>query len=143
MKQLTFGSYRAAMGAVVAMLGLGLGLDASATPPASVVGSWVATIDGTATTIDITAQGGGGGPGGSACRLIVGSLGIAPLRGYYCLDTGEVAFLHNNLDSGLTVRTFSGSVSMDALGVTNMAGTFRVMNIAFGPFGEFPFWASK
>jgi hypothetical protein len=42
------------------------------------------------------------------------------------------------------VRTFTGSVT-DAAGGSpeHMAGTFNVLNVAFGPFGEYPFSGTK
>ncbi|MGH8178254.1 MAG: hypothetical protein ACREV5_18515 [Steroidobacter sp.] len=116
---------------------------ASAAPPASVRGAWVILTDQTYTTLDITNQGGPGGPGGSVCRVIIGSIGIAPIRGFYCPDTGRIHFLHNNLSTGATVRTFTGSVSEDASASMHMAGAFNVVNAAFGPFGEHPFSANR
>jgi hypothetical protein len=108
-----------------------------ATPPATVVGTWTLLVDQTSTTLEITNQ---GGPGNGVCRVILGTIGVAPVRGYYCPPTGHFHFLHNNIASGATARTFTGSVT-DAIGgnPAHMAGTFNVMNVAFGPFGEYPF----
>ena len=74
------------------------------------------------------------------CRVILGTIGIAPIRGYYCPSTGDLHFLHNNVASGVTVRTFTGSVTASiGANPAHMAGTFNVLNVAFGPFGEYPF----
>ncbi|MBB6094740.1 hypothetical protein HNQ60_003627 [Povalibacter uvarum] len=146
MSRFEFALPRARALMAVAVLGAGLALSgtAAAAPPATVTGSWSILIDQNYTTLDITNQGGGGGPGGSTCRVILGYLGIAPITGYYCPPTGELHFLHNNVSTGATVRTFSGSVTA-ATGVApaHMAGTFKVVNVAFGPYGEYPFSASK
>jgi hypothetical protein len=132
--------------AAVAALGVGLFVSgaASAAPPPTVVGTWSILIDQTYTTLTIDSQGGGGGPGGSVCRVILGSLGIAPVNGYYCPGSGRVHFLHKNVSSGVTVRDFTGSVTAaTANSPAQMAGTFNVVNVAFGPFGEYPFSATR
>jgi hypothetical protein len=116
---------------------------AFAAPPANIVGSWTILVDQSYTTLDITAQGGAGAPGASKCRVILGNLGIAPVRGHYCPQSGRVHFLHNNLSSGATMRTFTGSVSQDASAAMHMAGTFNVLAVAFGDYGEYPFSANK
>lgn len=135
--------YRTA-GAAFALTAAALLSDvATAAPPANVVGTWTLLADQTYTTLDITNQG-AGGPGGSTCRVILGSLGIAPIMGYYCPATGRIHVLHNNLATGATVRTFTGSVTAaTASAPAQMAGTFNVVNVAFGPYGEYPFSASK
>jgi hypothetical protein len=116
---------------------------ASAAPPASVRGSWVILIDQTYATLDID-QGGPGAPGAALCRVIVGSLDIAPIRGFYCPDSGRIHFLHNNVSTGATVRTFTGSVTdATASAPAQMTGTFNVLAAAFGDYGEYPFSATK
>jgi len=135
---------RALASAVAVSASLLLSGIASAAPPTNVVGVWSILVDQTPTTLDITNQGGAGAPGGSACRLIIGSLGIAPITGHYCPGSGRIHFLHKNLSSGATVRDFTGSVSAaTATAPAHMAGTFNVVNVAFGPFGEYPFSAMK
>jgi hypothetical protein len=117
---------------------------AAAAPPSSVTGSWVILADQTYTTLDITNQGGPGGPGGSACRVILGSIGISPINGFYCPETGRIHFLHRNPSTNVVVRTFTGSVSAatdDA--PAHIGGTLNVLNIGLGPFGEYPFSGSK
>lgn len=76
---------------------------ALAAPPANIVGSWTILVDQSYTTLDITAQGGAGAPGAAECRVILGNLGIAPVRGHYCPKSGRIHFLHNNLSSGVTI----------------------------------------
>lgn len=137
-------SKRRVLGLGLALVGVASSGIAAATPPASVVGTWSILVDQTYTTLDITNQGGGGGPGGSVCRLILGSIGIAPITGHYCQSTGRIHFLHNNLATGATVRTFTGSVTAaTANAPAHMAGTFNVVNVAFGPFGEYPFSGTR
>jgi hypothetical protein len=113
---------------------------AFAAPPPTAVGTWLLLVDQTPTTLDITSQFGPGAPGSAVCRVVLGTIGIAPVRGTYCPAIGHIELLHNNVSSGVTVRTFSGSLS-NATGTNqaHMAGTFQVMNIAFGSYGEYPF----
>lgn len=85
------------------------------------------------------------GPANGTCRVILGTLaGIAPINGIYCPPTGYIHFLHKNASTKATVRTFTGSVT-DAAdpAPARMAGTFNVVNVAFGPFGVYPFSGSK
>ena len=51
---------------------------------------------------------------------------------WYCPLTGRIHFLHNNVSTKATVRTFTGSVSQGTSGAMHMAGTFNVLNVAFG-----------
>ncbi len=117
---------------------------ASAAPPSSVIGPWMILADQTYTTLEITNQGAAGSPGGSACRVVLGNLGVSPINGYYCPETGRIHFLHRNPSTNVVVRTFTGSVSdatSDAPG--HIAGTMDVLNIGLGKFGEYPFSGSK
>ncbi|MGH9333321.1 MAG: hypothetical protein ACRD21_06175, partial [Vicinamibacteria bacterium] len=116
------------------------GSTAWADPPANVVGTWDILLENDPETLVITNQGGAGAPGASQCRFIMGTIGIAPVRGYYCPDNGRIHFLHNNLSNGKTVRDFTGVVSEDpSSGAMHMAGTFNVEYATFGDFGEYPF----
>jgi len=135
--------HRHLLRALAATAGLALTSGAMAAPPANVVGSWVILADQTYTTLDISNQGGPGAPGAVECRVILGTIGVAPIRGHYCPKSGRIHFLHNNLSSGATMRTFTGSVSQDASGAMHMAGTFNVLAAAFGNYGEYPFSANK
>jgi hypothetical protein len=95
-------------------------------------------------TLVITNQGGPGAPGASKCRLILGTIGIAPVRGYYCPGDGVVHILHNNASTGTTVRDFTGITSQDPVtGAMHMAGTLNVLVSAFGDLGPLPFTATK
>lgn len=91
--------------------------------------------------LEIETQGGGGGPAGPECLPINGKLnGIAPIHGWYNPSSGRIHFVHNNADSGATVRVFTGNVSDDEPDEDlYMAGTMTVINVGFGPFGEFNF----
>lgn len=130
------------LGLFVALVGSAFAsMTASAAPPAAITGSWSVLIDQTYETLDITNQ---GGPALGPCRTIIGSLGIAPVRGYYCVNSGQFHLLHNNVATNATVRTFTGIVSEDvAAGTMHLAGSVHVVNIAFGPFGEFPLSGNK
>jgi hypothetical protein len=118
---------------------------ASAAPPASLGGTaWNVQANRDAVQLVITNQGGPGAPGGATCPLIIGTIGIAPMRGWYCPATGRIHFLHNNLSTGATVRVFSGSVSDEVPGQSlYMGGTMAVFNAAFGYFGEYNFSATQ
>jgi hypothetical protein len=117
---------------------------AMAAPPASVVGTWDVMLANQLETLVITNQGGAGAPGAVNCRLIIGTIGIAPVRGYYCPANGLFHLLHNNLSTGRTVRDFTGIASEDPVtGADQIAGTFHVDNAAFGDMGEYPFSATK
>ena len=116
---------------------------ASAAPPANLGGTtWTVQANQDSVQLVITNQGGPGAPGAATCRLIIGTIGIAPIRGWYCPSTGRIHFLHNNLGSGKTVRVFTGNLSDDVIGQPlYMAGTMMVDNAAFGDLGEFNFSA--
>ena len=117
---------------------------ALAAPPPSAVGTWLLVVDQTYTTLTITNQGGAGAPGSAVCRVVLGTIGIAPVRGTYCPTTGDLHFLHNNVSTNVTVRTFTGTLSAaTATDPAHMAGTFQVLNAAFGPFGRYPFSGTR
>ncbi len=117
---------------------------ASATPPNSVIGSWVILVDQTYTTLDVANQGAAGSPGGSACRVILGSIGVSPMNGTYCPETGRIHFLQRNPSTNVVVRTYTGSVSAATAELpAHIAGTTDVLNIGLGQFGESPFSGSK
>lgn len=117
---------------------------AAAAPPASVIGSWSLQTDQTYTTLDLTNQGASGAPGSSVCRIILGSIGASPISGIYCPASGRIHFLHKHVQSGVVLRTFTGSVtaaSGDA--PAHMAGSFNILYIGQGAYGEYPFSGSK
>lgn len=120
------------------------GSAAHAAPPATVIGSWSILVDQTYTTLDITNQGGPGAPGSSMCRVILGNIGNADMNGIYCPSTGHIHFLHRNPNTKVVVRTFTGSVTAaTATAPAHMSGTFHVLNIGLGDFGEYPFSGHK
>jgi hypothetical protein len=118
---------------------------ASAERPANLAGTtWTLLANRDTVQLVITAQAGPGAPGAGICRHITGEIGIASIQGQYCPSTGAIHFLHNNLSSGVTVRTFSGHVSDEVAGQPlHMAGTMTVEAIAFGDLGSYNFSASQ
>jgi hypothetical protein len=130
------------MAAAAAMISASAAL---AAPPANVVGTWNVVLQANQTEVlVITNQGGPGAPGATNCRLIIGTIGIAPVRGNYCPASGLFHLLHNNLSTGRTVRDFTGIASEDPVtGDAQIAGTFHVDNAAFGDLGEYPFSATR
>lgn len=127
----------------IAALALAVATTASAAPPESVLGVWNILTDRGYTMLDISAQGAAGAPGASECRHISGQISIADIRGWYCPKSGRIHFLHYNYTTNAPVRTFTGSVSVDANGAMHMAGSLSVLAIAFGDLGEQPFSANK
>jgi hypothetical protein len=115
-----------------------------AAPPANIGGTtWTLQANRSTDTLVITAQGGAGAPGAAVCRLLIGTVGIAPVRGWYCPSTGRIHLRHNNLNSGVTVRTFTGNLSDQVAGQPlYMAGTMAIENAAFGNLGEYNFSAT-
>lgn len=118
---------------------------ALAAPPASIDGStWTLRANRDVVQLVITHQGGAGAPGGAICRLIIGTIGIAPIRGWYCPATGRVHFLHFNVGSGATMRAFTGNVSDEVIGQPLfMGGSVTVDNTGAGDLGEYNFSASQ
>ena len=118
---------------------------ARAAPPENLAGTtWTVQVNRDSEQLVITNQGGPGAPGASVCRVLIGTIGIAPVRGWYCPSTGRVHLRHKNLDSGLTMRVFSGNVSDDVIGQPlYMAGTVSIANAAFGNLGEVNFSAVR
>jgi hypothetical protein len=117
---------------------------AMAAPPANIGGTtWTLQANRSTDTLVITAQGGAGAPGAAVCRVLIGTVGIAPVRGWYCPSTGRIHLRHNNIGSGATVRTFTGNLSDQVAGQPlYMAGTMAIENAAFGNLGEYNFSAT-
>jgi hypothetical protein len=117
--------------------------EASAARPATLANTtWNMQLNGQPATLVIETQGGPGGPGGPNCLAIRGHFGASveiPVHGWYCSATGRIHFIHSNLNSLVTMRTFSGNVSDVVAESTSMAGTMTVDNVGFGELGEFPF----
>ncbi|HWN84915.1 MAG TPA: hypothetical protein VNN99_07190 [Vicinamibacterales bacterium] len=118
----------------------------SAARPANVARTtWTLQVNRETSVLTIDTQGGPGAPGALNCRNIRGQLnGIATIRGYYCPSTGRIHFVHQNLDSDIAVRVFTGNVSDDVAGEgLYMAGTVSVLISAFGDLGEYNFSATE
>jgi hypothetical protein len=105
--------------------------------------TWTMHVNGGTETLTITTQGGPGGPGAANCRIINGEIeGIPDIRGWYCLGTGRIFFVHKNADSGLAMRVFTGNVSDLVDGQPlHMAGTVAIVDPVFGDLGEYNFSA--
>lgn len=118
---------------------------AQAAPPANIGGTtWAIEVNQENNTLVISNQGGPGAPGGATCRVILGTIGIAPIRGWYCPATGALQFVHRNIDSGVAVRVFTGSLSDTTVdGPLKMAGTVGVHNAVFGDLGTRNFSATQ
>jgi hypothetical protein len=118
---------------------------AFAEPPANLGGTtWTVQANRDTENLVITNQGGPGAPGAANCRVIIGTIGIAPIRGWYCPATGRIHFRHNNIDTGATVRVFTGNLSDHVPGQPlYMAGTIAVDYAAFGLYGEYNFSATQ
>lgn len=119
--------------------------NAFADRPANLAGTtWTVQINRDSEQLVIQTQGGPGAPGAATCRVLNGTLGIAPVRGWYCPATGRIHFEHRNLDSRLTMRSFTGSVSEEVVGQPlYMAGTVLVNNAVFDELGEYNFSAVR
>jgi hypothetical protein len=117
--------------------------DAYAARPANLANTtWSMQLNGQLATMVIETQGGPGGPGGPNCLPIRGHFEPVnvPVHGWYCRTTGRIHFIHSNLNSLVTMRTFSGNVSdLVAGSPVSMAGTMTVDNVGVGELGEFPF----
>jgi hypothetical protein len=128
---------------VIAMATFLTAASAWAAPPANLANTtWAVQANRDTELLVITNQGGAGAPGASICRVIIGTIGIAPIRGWFCPAIGRIHFRHNNLSTGATVRVFTGNVSDDLPGQTlYMGGTMTIDNSAFGELGEYNFSA--
>jgi hypothetical protein len=119
---------------------------ASAERPANLANTvWILQTNLDVDTLFIDTQGGPGAPGAAQCRTIRGKIGnVAEFRGWYCPSTGRIHFVHQNADSDIAVRVFTGNVSDNVPGQPlHMAGTMTVLISAFGDLGEYNFSAIK
>ena len=118
----------------------------SAARPDRVAGTtWTLQVNGSTETLEISTQGGPGGPVAANYRVISGELqGIADIRGWYLSATGRIFFVHKNVDSGLAMRVFTGNVSDLVSGQPlSMAGTVAIVDPVFGDLGEYNFSATQ
>jgi hypothetical protein len=118
---------------------------AFAAPPANLAGTtWTVQVNRDSEQLVIDTQAGPGAPGSNFCRPIHGTIGIAPVRGWYCPANGRIRFLHENSSTRLAMRSFEGYVSDEVIGQRlYMAGTMAIHYSTFGPFGEYNFSAVK
>lgn len=116
---------------------------AHADRPANLAGTtWTTQIDRDSVQIVIQTQSGPGIPGGPTCVTVRGTIGIAPLHGWYCPEQGDIFLIHENLSTGKAVRVFAGHLSNEVIGQPRyMAGTVYVVNAAFGKLGQYNFSA--
>lgn len=113
---------------------------AVAAPPPWIVGDWTLYNGQSPEKLTIISQGAAG-----VCRQIVGEFaGIAPVHGFYCPDTGRIQLVHQNVETNQAVRVFTGNLTdYNGVGPMRMAGTYTIVNVAFGPFSEQGFAATK
>jgi len=120
-------------------------IPAWAARPANLAGTtWTVQINGTSEQLVITHQGGTGTAGGPACVGIRGTIGPAPLRGWYCPLAGHLHLKHNNMATGATVRTIDAHVSDEVAGQPlYLGGTVWVEDAAFGELGAYNFSGTR
>jgi hypothetical protein len=142
--KLPFKRFASITGATLA-LSLWAAGTAWAARPANLAGTtWTVQANRDVVQLVITTQGGAGAPGAATCRHINGSIGIAPIKGWYCPASGRIHFQHRNLASGNAERVFTGNVSDDVIGQTlYMAGSMTVLDPVFGDLGEYNFSATR
>jgi hypothetical protein len=118
-----------------------VGLPALAARPASLAGTtWTVQINRGSEQLVITHQGGTGTAGGAGCVALRGTIGPAPLRGWYCQANGHVHLKHNNMTTGATVRTIDAWVSDEVLGQPlYLGGTVWIEDPVFGELGAYNF----
>ena len=109
--------------------------------PANLAGTtWTVQINGASEQLVITHQGGTGTAGGPACVRVQGTIGPAPVLGWYCNLTGRLHLKHNNMATGATVRTIDAHVSDEVVGQRlYLGGTAWVEDAAFGELGAYNF----
>ncbi|NRF70047.1 hypothetical protein HLB44_23870 [Aquincola sp. S2] len=109
--------------------------------PANLAGTtWTVQINGASEQLVITSQGGTGTAGGPTCVTVHGTIGSAPLRGWYCRVTGRLHLKHNNMATGATVRTVDAHVSDEVIGQPlYLGGTVWIEDAVFGELGAYNF----
>ncbi len=121
--------------------GVAASASAWAARPANLAGTtWTVQLNRSTEQLVITHQGGPGTAGGANCLALIGAIGPAPVRGYYCAATGEVHLRHNNMHTGVTVRVIDARVSDEVTGQPlYMSGTVSIDDAAFGELGVYNF----
>ena len=109
--------------------------------PANLAGTtWTVQTNRSVEQLVITYQGGPGTAGGPNCVTLIGTIGPAQVRGWYCEATGKVHLRHNNMGSGATVRVIDANVSDEVVGEpVHLGGTLFVEDAAFGELGSYNF----
>jgi hypothetical protein len=114
-----------------------------AAPPASVTGAWSVIGNQTVQTLTLVQV-----AAATACKPINGTLtnGLSDVRGYYCPNTGRIAFARKNRPAGVVIQMWVGNVSDVLAGrPLRMGGTFHAVDTAAGSglLGEYHFQGVK
>lgn len=113
-------------------------------PPHNLQGTaWTLQINRGTEQLVITSQPGPGPSGYATCPQILGTIGAAPIRGWYCPYSGRIHFLRYDLNTGVTAAVFTGNIS-DAVNNNQklyMGGTVTVVDPFLGRLGEYNFAA--
>lgn len=109
--------------------------------PANLAGTtWTVQTNRAAEQLVITHQGGPGTAGGPNCLLVQGTIGPAPVRGWYCQAVGRLHLRHQNMGTGATVRVIDAHVSDEIVGQPlYLGGTLFVEDAVFGELGAYNF----
>lgn len=109
--------------------------------PANLAGTtWTVQTNRSVEQLVITHQGGPGTAGGPNCPLVMGTIGPAPVRGWYCFATGRLHLRHSNMHTGVTVRVIDAHVSDEIVGQPlYLGGTIAVDDAVFGELGSYNF----
>jgi hypothetical protein len=113
-------------------------------PPHNLQGTaWTVQVNRGTDQLAITSQPGPGPSGYATCPPILGTIGAAAIRGWYCPSSGRIHFLRYDVNTGVTAAVFTGNVS-DALNNNQqlyMGGTVTVVDPLLGRLGEYNFAA--
>jgi len=113
-------------------------------PPHNLQGTtWTLQVNRGTEQLVITSQPGPGPSGYATCPPILGTIGAAPIRGWYCPYSGRIHFLRYDANTGVTAAVFTGNIS-DASNNNQklfMGGTATVVDRSLGRVGEYNFAA--
>jgi hypothetical protein len=123
------------------VLAAALTAPAWAARPANLAGTtWTVQTNRSTEQLVISYQGGPNTAGGPNCLLVQGTIGPAPVRGWYCAPTGQLHLRHSNMHTGVTVRVIDARVSDEVVGQPlYLGGTISVDDAAFGELGVYNF----
>jgi hypothetical protein len=107
--------------------------------PANLAGTtWTVQANRSVEQLVITHQGGSGTAGGPNCPLVMGTIGPAQVRGWYCFAVGRLHLRHSNMHTGVTVRVIDAHVSDEIVGQPlYLGGTIAVDDAVFGELGTY------